>query len=107
MNVRVQGRLKPFRTVTFDEQKNSVQLIEQRLLPHEFKIVGTRDFRETAAAIRGHDRARRRRHRRHRGLRTCPGRPRVFADAIAENFRTLATSYETLKAARPDRRRSG
>ena len=29
-----------------------VLLIEQRLLPHEFKLVGTRDFRETAAAIR-------------------------------------------------------
>lgn len=52
MNVIVRGRSKPFRTVTFDVSKNSVQLIEQRLLPHEFKIVDTRDFKETAKAIK-------------------------------------------------------
>jgi methylthioribose-1-phosphate isomerase len=52
MNVRVNGRLQHCRTVTFDTEKNSVMLIEQRLLPHEFKIVGTRDYRETAAAIK-------------------------------------------------------
>ena len=51
MNVTIRGRTEHFRTVSFDTRKNSVQLIEQRLLPHEFKIVGTRDFRETAAAI--------------------------------------------------------
>jgi len=51
MNVTVRGRSRPFRTVTFDAAKNSVQLIEQRLLPHEFKIVGTKDFRATARAI--------------------------------------------------------
>src|SRR5580698_7722335 len=51
MNVNVGGRPQPFRTVTFDAQSNSVRLIEQRLLPHEFKIVGTGDFRETARAI--------------------------------------------------------
>jgi len=27
-------------------------LIEQRLLPHEFKVIGTSDFRATARAIR-------------------------------------------------------
>jgi S-methyl-5-thioribose-1-phosphate isomerase len=52
MNVTIQGRTEHFRTVTFDAQTNSVCLIEQRLLPHEFKIVGTKTFRETAAAIR-------------------------------------------------------
>ena len=31
--------------------QNSVLLIEQRLLPHEFKIIATKDFRETARAI--------------------------------------------------------
>jgi methylthioribose-1-phosphate isomerase len=36
----------------FDRARNSVLLIEQRLLPHEFKIVATKNFRETAAAIR-------------------------------------------------------
>jgi S-methyl-5-thioribose-1-phosphate isomerase len=52
MNVTVRGRTQHFRTVTFDRARNSILLIEQRLLPHEFKIVATRNFRETAAAIR-------------------------------------------------------
>jgi S-methyl-5-thioribose-1-phosphate isomerase len=51
MNVTVGGRTRHFRTVTFHAGKNSVQLIEQRLLPHEFKIVATKNFRETARAI--------------------------------------------------------
>ena len=52
MNVTLRGRTQPFRTVAFDAAKNSVLLIEQRLLPHEFKVVATRNYRETAAAIR-------------------------------------------------------
>src|SRR5262245_49718230 len=51
MNVKVGDRVRPFRTVTFDREKNAVQLIEQRLLPHEFRVVSTRNYRETAAAI--------------------------------------------------------
>jgi S-methyl-5-thioribose-1-phosphate isomerase len=51
MNVTVRGRTHAFRTVTFDAGTNSVRLIEQRLLPHEFKIVGTENFRATAHAI--------------------------------------------------------
>ena len=51
MNVTVRGRTQHFRTVTFDAAKNHVRLIEQRLLPHEFKIVATKNFRETARAI--------------------------------------------------------
>jgi S-methyl-5-thioribose-1-phosphate isomerase len=51
MNVIVHGHTQHFRTVTFDAAKNSVLLIEQRLLPHEFKIVSKKNFRETAAAI--------------------------------------------------------
>jgi S-methyl-5-thioribose-1-phosphate isomerase len=51
MNVTNHGRTAHFRTVTFDAGTRSVQLIEQRLLPHEFKIIGTKDFRETARAI--------------------------------------------------------
>jgi S-methyl-5-thioribose-1-phosphate isomerase len=51
MNVTVRGRAQPFRTVSFDAGKNSVRLIEQRRLPHEFKIIGTKDFRATARAI--------------------------------------------------------
>jgi len=38
--------------VTFDRAANAVRLIEQRLLPHRFQIVATRDYRQTAAAIR-------------------------------------------------------
>src|SRR5215831_2577263 len=52
MNVNVRGRTRHYRTVTFDPARNEVLLIEQRLLPHQFKIVGTKNFRETAAAIR-------------------------------------------------------
>lgn len=52
MNVTVRGRTRHYRTVSFDAAKNQVRLIEQRWLPHEFKIVGTRDFRATALAIR-------------------------------------------------------
>ena len=51
MNVTLRGRTEHFRTVAFDTAKNSVRLIEQRLLPHEFKFVATKHFRETAAAI--------------------------------------------------------
>jgi methylthioribose-1-phosphate isomerase len=52
MHVTVRGKTRPYRTVTFDARRNHVRLIEQRLLPHEFKIVAFRTFRETAAAIR-------------------------------------------------------
>ena len=51
MNVTLHGRSRHYRTVTFDAAQNAVLLIEQRLLPHKFKIVGTRDFRATAEAI--------------------------------------------------------
>ena len=51
MNVTVRGRTQQFRTVTFDRAQNAIRLIEQRLLPHEFKIVATQNFRATAAAI--------------------------------------------------------
>jgi S-methyl-5-thioribose-1-phosphate isomerase len=51
MNVRIGKRSQHFRTVTFDSASNQVELIEQRLLPHTFKIISTRDFRETGRAI--------------------------------------------------------
>ena len=53
MNVTVGGRTRHYRTVTFDSDSNSVRLIEQRLLPHQFKIVATKDFQTTAKAIAG------------------------------------------------------
>jgi len=52
VNVTVAGKTRHYRTVTFDERTNRVQLVEQRLLPHKFKIVSTPDFQATAAAIR-------------------------------------------------------
>lgn len=52
MNVTIRGQSRHYRTVAFDARHNTVLLIEQRLLPHEFKIVAVRDFRETARAIR-------------------------------------------------------
>ena len=52
MNVTLHGRTRHFRTVTFDPRRNAVLLIEQRLLPHEFKIVPAKDFRQTALAIK-------------------------------------------------------
>jgi len=52
MNVTIRGQTRHYRTVSFDAAHNAVLLIEQRLLPHEFKIVPTRDFRQTALAIK-------------------------------------------------------
>ena len=51
MKVTHQGKSRYYRTVCFDKERNSVQLIEQRLLPHKFKVVSTADYRETARAI--------------------------------------------------------
>ncbi len=51
MNVKLRGGSRHYRTVAFDDRRNQVLLIEQRLLPHEFKIIGTKNFRETARAI--------------------------------------------------------
>lgn len=51
LNVTLHGRARHFRTVTFDVRRNAVLLIEQRLLPHEFRIVAAHDFRQTARAI--------------------------------------------------------
>jgi len=52
MQATIHGRTRNFRTVTFAGRRNAVCLIEQRLLPHEFKVVHTGDYRKTARAIR-------------------------------------------------------
>ncbi len=52
MNVTVRGRSQHFRTVWFDSKRNRVCLIEQRLLPHNFRIVTSATYRETAKAIK-------------------------------------------------------
>jgi methylthioribose-1-phosphate isomerase len=51
LNVTVDGRTRHYRTVTFDARRNTVLLIEQRLLPHAFRLVTTGNFRQTARAI--------------------------------------------------------
>ena len=51
MNVQVKGRSRSCRTVTFDAEANSVELIEQRLLPHCFEIFSAKTYKETARAI--------------------------------------------------------
>jgi methylthioribose-1-phosphate isomerase len=52
MNVTVHGRTRHYHTVSFDARRNRVRLVEQRLLPHQFKVVSTEDFKATALAIR-------------------------------------------------------
>src|SRR6516162_8266259 len=101
MNVTVRGRSRHYRTVTFDAAGNSVLLIEQRLLPHEFKVVGTKDYRGTAAAIkdmivRGAGAI---------GATAAYGLAqgaRAFRGSQLQKFRTHVDHvYQTLKAARP------
>jgi methylthioribose-1-phosphate isomerase len=52
MNVTVHGRTRHYRTVAFDRRRNAVLLVDQRQLPHRFKIIATPDFRATARAIK-------------------------------------------------------
>jgi methylthioribose-1-phosphate isomerase len=51
MNVTVNRRTRAYRTVTFDARRNEVLLIDQRLLPHQFKIAAQADYRASARAI--------------------------------------------------------
>ena len=101
MNVTVRGRTRHYRTVAFDSRRNEVLLIEQRLLPHKFQIVATRDYRETARAIkemvvRGAGAI---------GATAAYGLAqgaRAFRGKNPSQFgRHIATVYQTLKAARP------
>src|ERR1043166_7025222 len=101
MNVTIRGRSRPFRTVAFDAERNEVLLIEQRLLPHEFKIVPTIDFRQTASAIRD------------MVVRGAGAIGATAAYGLAQGVRAFRVSdthefrshvdavYQTLKAARP------
>jgi S-methyl-5-thioribose-1-phosphate isomerase len=101
MNVTIRGQRRHYRTVTFDAKQNHVLLIEQRLLPHEFKIVPARDFRETALAIkdmivRGAGAI---------GATAAYGLAqgaRAFRGSDLKKFSAhLETVFQTLKAARP------
>ncbi len=101
MNVTLRGHTRHFRTVTFDAVTNEVVLIEQRLLPHEFKLVRTRDFKSTAAAIRDMI------------VRGAPAIAGTAAYGLAQGARAFRGKnlasftahvkqvYETIKAARP------
>ncbi len=101
MNVTVHGRKQSYRTVAFDRARNTVLLIEQRLLPHEFKIVATKNFRETAAAIRDMI------------VRGAPAIAATAAYGLAQGAlafrgrdrrtfsRHIETVYQTLKSVRP------
>ena len=101
MNVTVNGRPRHYRTVTFDSHANRVMLIEQRLLPHQFKVVPTTDFRATAKAIQdmvvrgagaiGATAA----YGLAQGARAFRGGDLVKFD------RHIAVVFDTLKAARP------
>ena len=51
MKVTHHGTSRHYRTVWFDAPRNRVRLIEQRLLPPQFKIVATADYRAPASAI--------------------------------------------------------
>jgi methylthioribose-1-phosphate isomerase len=101
MNVTVRGRARSYRTVAFDAAQNSVRLIEQRLLPHEFKVIATRNFCETAQAIkdmvvRGAGAI---------GATAAYGLAqgaRAFRGGDLKRFcRHVETVYQTLKSARP------
>ena len=101
MNVTIGRRSRHFRTVRFDPAKNAVLLIEQRLLPHQFKIVAARDFKETAFAIRdmivrgagaiGATAA----YGFAQGIRAFRGKSQKNFEAHVERV------YETLRSARP------
>ena len=51
MKVRVHGRTKHYRTVSFDIRTNEVVLVEQRRLPHAFELTCTGTYKQTARAI--------------------------------------------------------
>ncbi len=101
MNVTVAGRTRHYRSVTFDAARNAVLLIDQRLIPHQFKILVTRDYAETARAIRD------------MAVRGAPAIAATAAYGLAQaarafSGRTLAQfdqhierAFKTLKDARP------
>lgn len=101
MNVTFGKRRQHYRTVWFDRATDRVHLIDQRLLPHRFEIVATRDFRETARAITDMI------------VRGAPAIAATAAYGLAQGARAfrggdlakfaghVAIVFETLQAARP------
>jgi S-methyl-5-thioribose-1-phosphate isomerase len=101
MNVLFRRRVQRHRTVAFDAARNALLLIEQRLLPHEFRIVAAPDYRATSRAIAdmvvrgagaiGATAA----YGLAQGARAFGGR------SLAQFSRHLDQVYQTLKSARP------
>src|SRR5947207_10242006 len=101
MNVTVGRCARHYRTVAFDARQNAVRLIDQRLRPHKFEIVATRNFQETARAIHemtvrgagaiGATAA----YGLAQGARAFPGRD------LGKFFRHVDSVYQKLQAARP------
>ncbi|ODS36740.1 MAG: S-methyl-5-thioribose-1-phosphate isomerase [Candidatus Altiarchaeales archaeon WOR_SM1_86-2] len=52
MKVKINGKIKNYKTVEFDAENGVVRMIEQNKLPHEFEILGLRNHKEVADAIR-------------------------------------------------------
>jgi S-methyl-5-thioribose-1-phosphate isomerase len=101
MNVFLNGRARPCRTVTFDAALNAVRLIDQRLLPNRFQIVSAGNYRATARAVaqmtvRGAGAI---------GATAAYGLAqgaRAFRGSDPEKFSARVQQvYQTLKAARP------
>jgi methylthioribose-1-phosphate isomerase len=101
MNITVNHRTRHYRTVSFDSRRNAVLLIDQRLLPHQFKIAAQADYCATAGAIRdmvvrgagaiGATAA--------YGLAQAA---RAFrGDDLQKFTRQIETAFQTLKSARP------
>ena len=101
MNVQIGRRIVPCRTVRFEPATNSVHLVEQRLLPHQFKVVAIGNFKQTAQAIQdmivrgagaiGATAA----YGLAQGARAFPG------TNLPRFERHIARVYSTLQAARP------
>lgn len=101
MNVSVPGRKRQHRTVTFDAATNAVKLIDQRLLPHQFKITAFGNYSATAQAIadmvvRGAGAI---------GAAAAYGLAQGALEFRGRDLKLFATHiekvYQTLKAARP------
>jgi len=101
MEVRVGRAKRYYRSVDYDPKRNQVILIDQRLLPHEFTVVRTKTYTETAAAILD---------------MVVRGAPAIAAAAVyglvqgiyqfrgssmAKFSRHVEKLFETLKSARP------
>lgn len=101
MKVRIDGRTKKFRTVDYNAHLNYLRLIDQRLLPYEFKVLTTFDFRETAEAIRNMTV----RGAGAIGATAAYGLAQGVCQFTARDFRKfeewVQTVYDTLKSTRP------